>query len=223
MTDEQKLTVHIEQWAAWAPTIDTPEAWANWANNPLITQGDEMPDVSSLPAMQRRRMNRLCRMCYNVVQQINNSSQLPQIYCSRHGDLIRSTQLLSDLANAQPLSSTSFGLSVHNAVGGAVSILQGNTQAITSLAAGENGVRHAFYEVLSHLVEFPEVILVVYEDVVPDVYQVDNSAVFAYALHIKRGDTTELHFNQSEPDSNLPLELTVLSAIINGSKTLNLA
>lgn len=223
MTEEQILTIHIEQWAAWAPTIIHNEEWAVWAKHPSLTHGDDMPDVSTLPAMQRRRMNRLCRMCYTVVQKIHNASTLPQIYCSRHGDLIRSTQLLTDLANTEPLSSTSFGLSVHNAVGGAVSILQGNTQPITSLAAGDNGVRHAFYEVLSHLVEFPEVILVVYEEAVPAVYQIKNSPVFAYALHIKRGNSTELKFHSSSTDTDFPLELTVLSEVINGSKTLNLA
>ena len=222
MTNEQKLTLDIIQWAAWAPTIETQDDWENWANKPCMTYGNEMPDVSSLPAMQRRRMNRLSRMCYSVVQQIDSSAHLPQIYCSCQGDLTRSSQLLSDLARSEPLSSTSFALSVHNAVGGAVSILQGNTQPITSVAAGENGIRHAFYEVLSHLVEFPELILVVYEEVVPELYAIKNSPVFAYALHIKRGHSIELNFNQSAAARSPFLsELDILSQIIQGLSTLN--
>lgn len=223
MTNQQKLTVDIQQWVAWAPNIETQADWKNWAAKPYNTTGDEMPDVSALPPMQRRRMNRLSRMCYSVVQQIENSANLPQIYCSRHGDLTRSTQLLQDLAQGEPLSSTSFGLSVHNAVGGAVSILQGNTQPITSVAAGENGIRHAFYEVLSHLVEFPELILVVYEELVPELYKIKDSAVFAYALHIKQGKSIELNFTSSDSiHGPLITELDVLAQIINGGSTLSL-
>lgn len=223
MTNEQKLTVDIKQWAAWAPNIESQADWRNWAAKPYNTTGDAMPDVSALPPMQRRRMNRLSRMCYSVVQQIENSTNLPQIYCSRHGDLTRSTQLLQDLAQGEPLSSTSFGLSVHNAVGGAVSILQGNTQPITSVAAGENGIRHAFYEALSNLSEFPEVILVVYEELTPELYKLDDNVVFAYALHLKRGQSTELNFRANHDSKALPIaELDVLAQIINGNAILNL-
>lgn len=214
-------TLRITQWAAWAPSLITPDDWRAWAANPQPTLGDDMPDVSALPAMQRRRMNRMARMCYTVVQAIEGSADLPQIYCSRHGDLSRSTQLLHALAEKEPLSSTSFGLSVHNAAGAATSILQGNRQAITSIAAGKNGVRHAFYEVLSHLAEHPSVVLVVYDEVIPDFFQISGSPVFAYALLIERGTDTVLDF-QTADDGVLPAELSVLAQIVQGHTTLKL-
>ncbi|MGB5108919.1 MAG: beta-ketoacyl synthase chain length factor [Formosimonas sp.] len=214
-------TLRITQWAAWAPNLATQNDWRAWAQQPQSTSGDDMPDVSALPAMQRRRMNRMARMCYTVVQAIEGSADVPQIYCSRHGDLSRSTQLLHALAENEPLSSTSFGLSVHNAAGAATSILQGNRQAITSIAAGKDGVRHAFYEVLSHLAEHPSVVLVVYDEVVPDFYQIADTPVFAYALLIERGEGIALDF-QAQDGSALPAELSVLAQVVQGQNILKL-
>jgi hypothetical protein len=222
MMKNSQPSIHIKQWAAWAPGIYTPEQWTAWAQKPQATCGDDVPNVSDLPAMQRRRMNRLSKMCYVVTQAIEGSAHLPQIYCSRHGDLLRSTQLLEQLAQNEPLSSTSFGLSVHNAAGASVSILQQNTQPITSIAAGKNGIKQAFYEVLSHLVQYTSVVLIVYDDEVPVIYQLKQTPVFAYALLIERGDSVTLDFTHSSHNA-LPAELFVLAQIIQKSDTLKLS
>lgn len=219
----QLYSITIKQWHAWAPNRITDHDWQQWAQKPVLTVGEGMPDVSVLPAMQRRRMNRLARMCYTVVQAIEGSAGLPQIYCSRHGDLARSTDLLLQLAQKEPLSAASFGLSVHNAAGAAVSILQGNTQPVTSIAAGQDGVRQAFYEVLAHLHEYPQVLLVVYDDVLPMMYQESASPVFAYALLIERGQRVELNFQARPTNLELPLELSVLAQVVRNERQLNLS
>ena len=55
------MKVSLSRWAAWAPGIDTPEAWTAWANTPVAIGAEGVPDASFLPAMLRRRCTPLTR------------------------------------------------------------------------------------------------------------------------------------------------------------------
>ena len=219
----------IRQWAAWAPGLETDEQWRSWADAPFVPCGEQVPDVSGVPAMQRRRLNRLTRMAFHVVDRMDHAAELPQIYCSRHGDLLRSTELLQQIAQQEPLSSMNFGLSVHNAVAGNISILQNNTQAMTSVAAGADGIACAMIEAVMQSAETKQdVILLVYDETVPDVYEFttlgEPSAAFAFALRIGQGQNYSLSWpadwtansdkEQSAPlsvDAHLPMEVQFLA------------
>ena len=71
---------------------------------------------------------------------------MPTVFCSRHGEVSRSVDLLMDLAKAEPLSPTSFGLSVHNATAGLFSIARSDHTNSIALAAGQSSVEHAVIE-----------------------------------------------------------------------------
>ena len=61
------INFNIAQWRAWAPGLDSVDAWRDWCQAPtLLAQSDAAPDVSFLPAMQRRRLSRLARMAFSV-------------------------------------------------------------------------------------------------------------------------------------------------------------
>lgn len=207
----------IRQWAAWAPGVETEEQWRSWANAPFAPSGDQVPDVSSIPAMQRRRLNRLTRMAFHVVNQIADSAELPQIYCSRHGDLLRSTELLQQIVKQEPLSSMNFGLSVHNAVAGNLSILQHNTQPMTSVAAGADGIVCAMIEAVTQSAETgQDVVLLVYDETVPELYEFttrgESSVAFAFALRIGQGQDYELSWPADLVENNVQKRLTPSSA-----------
>ncbi len=154
----------IDQWQAWAPGRACQADWARWANASQWPDDPEaQADVSFLPAMQRRRLSRLARMVFAVTQPLTEGRPpMPLVYASRHGETTRNFALLSDLANAQPLSPTQFSLSVHNAIVGLWSIFQGDPSEMTAIAAEGDGLEHAVLEAALLLNEgAPAVLLVI--------------------------------------------------------------
>ncbi|MDB1108702.1 beta-ketoacyl synthase chain length factor [Pseudomonas extremaustralis] len=167
------ITFNIAQWRAWAPGLESADDWHAWCQAPaLLPASDACPDVSFLPAMQRRRLSRLARMAFSVGWPLAEGlPDLPLVFISRHGETPRTLDILSDLANDQPLSPTQFSLSVHNAVIGLWSILRNETAEMTALAAAllNEGA--------------PAVLLVISEEQPPDAYAGWISDVpFPYAL-----------------------------------------
>lgn len=158
--------------AAWAPGVETREAWTAWANKGFaFTEGAE-PAVRALPPMLRRRTGLLGKMALEVAYQcLGDRSEVPTVFCSRHGEVSRSVDMLSDLVRGEPLSPTSFGLSVHNAAGGMFSIARGDKANNIALSAGQSTVEHAVIEACGLLADGePEVLLVAYDCPLPSIY-----------------------------------------------------
>jgi hypothetical protein len=176
--------------AAWAPGVETREAWQAWARSSFpITSGSE-PAVDAMPAMQRRRASFLGRMALEVAYKcLGERAEIPAIFCSRHGEVSRSVDLLRDLASGAPLSPTSFGLSVHNAIGGMFSIARSDMGNSMAISAREASVEHAVIEACGLLADGEKsVLLVVYDCPLPAIYanyQSDGEQPFAWAWLIE--------------------------------------
>lgn len=158
--------------SAWAPGVETDDAWLAWARDECaITEGRE-PSVKDMAPMLRRRAGLLSRMALEVAYRcLDGKIGVTTVFCSRHGEAARSVDLLSDLAKGVPLSPTSFGLSVHNAAAGLFSIARCDRASSTALAAGKSSVEHGVIEACGLLAEGePEVLLVVYDCPLPKVY-----------------------------------------------------
>lgn len=167
------INFNIAAWRAWAPGLDSVADWQAWSQQPgLLATSGAAPDVSFLPAMQRRRLSRLARMAFSVGWPLaEGHPALPLVFASRHGETPRTFDILSDLAAEQPLSPTQFSLSVHNAVIGLWSILRGETSEMTALAAAGDGLEHGLIEACALLNEgAPAVLLVITEEQPPDAY-----------------------------------------------------
>ncbi|GAC1318870.1 MAG: hypothetical protein NVS3B11_00880 [Collimonas sp.] len=103
---------------------------------------------------------------------LNGKADVPTVFCSRHGECVRSVELLADLAQDQPLSPTSFSLSVHNAAAGLFSIARQDQASHAALAAGHSGVEHAVIEACGLLADgASEVLLVVYDGFLPEIFE----------------------------------------------------
>lgn len=164
------INFNIAQWRAWAPGLESADDWRTWCRQPtLLARSDAAPDVSFLPAMQRRRLSRLARMAFSVGWPLAEGlQQLPLVFVSRHGETPRTLDILSDLANDEPLSPTQFSLSVHNAVIGLWSILRNETSEMTALAAAGDGLEHGMLEAAALLNEgAPAVLLIITEEQPP--------------------------------------------------------
>jgi len=158
--------------AAWAPGIETAEAWLGWARGEIALKREGEPALRSMAPMLRRRAGLLSKMALEVAYQcLGKKADVPMVFCSRHGESVRSVDLLLDLANGAPLSPTSFGLSVHNAAVGLFSIARRDRAPSTALAAGRSSVEHAVIEACGLLADGePEVLLVVYDCPLPALY-----------------------------------------------------
>jgi Beta-ketoacyl synthase, N-terminal domain len=168
-----EVSFSIASHAAWAPTVETKEAWLTWANTNYLISGDATAPVNAMPPMLRRRAGFLGKMALEVAYQcLGQRVDVPTVFASRHGDAARSVDLLLDLSRDVPISPTSFGLSVHNAIGGLFSIARGDHSSNVALAAGQSSVEHAVIEACGILAEGePEVLLVVYDCPLPTPYR----------------------------------------------------
>ncbi len=192
------ITFNISQWRAWAPGLQSAAHWQQWSHGErAIDAGEESPDVSFLPAMQRRRLSRLARMAFAVGWPLAEGlAQLPLVFVSRHGETPRTLEILSDLAAAEPLSPTQFSLSVHNAVIGLWSIMRGETAEMTAIAAEGDGFEHAVVEAAGLLHDgAPAVLLIVAEEHPPAAYSpwiTDVPCDYALGLLLTPGDQWRL-------------------------------
>lgn len=158
--------------AAWAPGLETDDSWRRWATEGHTIVGDDEAPVRAMAPLLRRRAGFLNRMALEVAYRcLGSDIDVPTIFGSRHGEASRSVELLLDLAEGQPLSPTSFGLSVHNATGGLFSIARHDHANDIALAAGQSTVEHAVIEACGLLAQGESrVLLVIYDAPLPAQY-----------------------------------------------------
>lgn len=186
----------VVDWAAWAPGLATRSAWQDWAQAPWLPEGEDTPGLPEVPAMQRRRIERLGRMAIQAACWCEAGegadSRVPLVFASRHGDVARSMELLAALVAEQALSPTTFGLSVHNAIGALYSITRGHRGNNLALAAGKATAEAACLEAAGLLADgAEEVRIVVYDPPLPALYAefIDEPAPFhAWCWRVRRPD-----------------------------------
>jgi hypothetical protein len=84
--------------AAWAPQIETRDAWLAWAFDHEVVAGRSTPCVEAMPSILRRRAGFLGKMALEVAYQcLGARTDIPTIFSSRHGEAARSADLLLDL------------------------------------------------------------------------------------------------------------------------------
>lgn len=183
------IGLHIAQWRAWAPSLETTEQWQAWARQPWSPDdAGQQPGCEFLPPMQRRRLSRMARMALEVAWPLcGENEQLPLVFASRHGETQRTFALLADVADGQPLSPTQFGLSVHNAIAGQWSMLRGQRSEASAIAGEGDTFEHAMLEAALMIEEgAPSVIVVMTEERPPAAYDEWISDVpFSYAVAMR--------------------------------------
>ena len=183
----------VADWAAWAPGLACQQDWRAWATAPWLPRGEDTPALAAIPAMQRRRIERLGRMAIQTALWCEAGegadSGVPLVFASRHGDVDRSVALLQAVAGDVPMSPTAFGLSVHNAIAALYSISRGHRGNYLALAAGRSTVEAACLEAVGLLADgAPEVVIVVYEACLPTIYEAfadEPDAFFAWSWRVR--------------------------------------
>jgi len=124
--------------------------------------------------MLRRRASTTGRMALQAAYEClpEQATNIPIIFASRHGECDRAVSLLQALVAQEPLSPTSFNLSVHNANAGLLSIARGDHSNSVAIAAGASTIEHALIEACALLADgAQQVLLVVSDSRLPAVFQ----------------------------------------------------
>jgi Beta-ketoacyl synthase, N-terminal domain len=165
----------VRRWAAWAPGLDTREAWNAWLAAPTwpLPAAEGVAPLVEVPAMTRRRIDPLGRAALQVAWWVQGAEPTgPVVFASRWGEIVRSVALLRQLSQGEPLSPTAFSLSVHNACSAVYSIARGDTANFSAISAGPASAAAGVCEALGLLVDgAPQVLVVSVEAALPEPYQ----------------------------------------------------
>lgn len=226
------MSIHftIEDWAAYAPGLHDQAAWLEWSSDANLPAGDDVPALSEMPAMQRRRLERVGRIALQVAYwcQAAKADDIPLVFASRHGDINRTYEMLEGLARKEALSPTHFGLSIHNAIVAQYSIARQLKQNYLAVAAGKSTAEAAVIEALGLLHDgAAEVMVVMYDGLLPEFYQEfrdENFAEYAWAWRLKKANNEPGAFslqimsgegNFTPGESGLPHGLDVLRFMLS--------
>lgn len=134
------------------------------------------------------------------------------VFCSQHGELVRSRELLGSIADGMELSPTAFSQSVHNTSAGLYTIISQSRVPATALASGASTFAYGWLEAEAYLVENPDarVLLVSYDDLLPTEYQPyskQKQCLYGLALMLCAAfdDGVELEKIEAETDEELPM------------------
>lgn len=236
------LRFTIEDWAAYAPGLHEQQAWKAWAlDRAELPVGDEVPALSEMPAMQRRRLERVGRIALQAAYWCQSAGvgDVPLIFASRHGDIQRTYEMLETLARKEALSPTHFGLSIHNAVVAQYSIARQLKLNYLAVAAGKSTAEAAIIEALGLLEEgAKEVMVVMYDGLLPGPYQLfqdENPVEYAWAWRLRKEQANDSSFSlavidaqqgkqamqtESSVESELPHGLDVMRFMLSNDQSM---
>lgn len=135
----------------------------------------------------------------------------PCVLCSRHGELTRTVGLLESLAKGEALSPAHFSLSVHNAIGGVLSIAQGNIGNITAIATLDDEISAALLEVAGLLNDphCSQVLCVIYDEPVPSAYaEFDVAPSEPYVVAIVFASPDSIDTDDGGPSVQIDLDVS---------------
>lgn len=172
-----RIEFAVSRWAAWAPGIESADAWEHWAVGEREIAPGGAPDVKFVAPMMRRRLSLLTRMVFRVAMDCLNGTeldlQMAYVFCSRYGEYDRTFAILQDLAHGEPASALAFSMSVHNTAASLFAIDRGDRSASITLAGGPTTLEAACVDAWSQLAggEAASVLLVYADTPLPDLYR----------------------------------------------------
>ena len=197
------IRVVVRDWSAWAPGLETRDAWTAWAAAPVPLRDDGAPEAREVPPMIRRRCTTLSRAmltaAYGATTRIP-ACNVRTVFASRYGSINESVPLLRNIAYDERMSPSRFTHTVHNAQAGLFSIAAGNRHASSALSARAESFACGFLEAATHLDREPDrpVLLVMGDVTLAEAFAPlidDPPAVYAVGLVLATdGDGTPVSF-----------------------------
>jgi len=107
---------------------------------------DEVPDVSFVPMMLRRRLDNFGRAAFYTLYNVYENNDVNLVFSSNYGDFERVEKLVGQLKSDGEVSPAGFSASVHNAVIGQFSLLEKIKTGYNAISAGEHSAAAGFLE-----------------------------------------------------------------------------
>ncbi len=200
---------------------------ANWA---AIVSAETAEDFGAaapetiIPAGQRRRLPAFSRaVLRTALPLLIKKPHCPVIFTSPHGDLHSTVTLLTDIAKREALSPSLFGLSVHNAPTGALSLCLDQPGDHISIAGDTATLSAGLTEAYARLAtnEAQSVVLIYADERLPEIYAAFDTAspgVFLAAELTLSGDNgnTETLIGPGRDGA-----LAIVHALTAGARRLN--
>ena len=194
--------LEIVGWSFWSPETREPTQWP--ASAATEQSASRVPD-DAIPAAYRRRMSKLSKMAVQAALEATRDAR-PDflVFCSQHGELERTRELLGAIVSRAELSPTSFSQSVHNASAGLFTIITASHAPATSLAAGAGTFAYGWIEAEAFLAAHPEklVLLVGYDEALSSEYRSytrQEQRPYAVALLLRAAASGGIKLEASEP------------------------
>lgn len=163
------ICVRVAAWAAWDGQAD------------VLAVGGMVPaDRPVMPPLLRRRVSAIGRKALEAAWTILPADCQPRlILASRHGEYVRTFDLLNALAESGEVSPAEFSLAVHHALAGLLSIATGNRQGHSAVAAGPDSCGYGLLEAACFVAEAAAPALLLYfDEPLPSLYaSLDGSDV----------------------------------------------
>jgi len=173
------------------------------------SEKDQLPDVSFIPPMLRRRMNTVEKIAVALASKTApEHTDYRVVFASRFGEWGQTIKLIRQFYEDKEMSPAGFSNSVHNAAMGQLSLLTHNKNSYTSIAAGEKTIENALLDAITG----DKPVLFIYaEERTPDEYEkildkpvlshgctifIDKSGINAYELAQNNADLPNLSFEQ---------------------------
>jgi hypothetical protein len=219
--------LEILSWSFWSPETREPQDW------PGIAAVAETPALvaAQIPAAHRRRMSTLSKMAVQVALEATAGAP-PDfvVFCSQHGELSRTRELLRSIVERVELSPASFSQSVHNTAAGLYTIVTASRAPATSLAAGAASFAYGWLEAEAFIAEHraQRVLLVSYDEPLPEEYRRYSDAeqrLYALALVLGAGEgarAVELKIHgRVDADERRPLAPLFMAWFLGSRPTLD--
>lgn len=107
---------------------------------------DEEPDVSFIPMMTRRKLNKFGRAALYTLYKVYENGEPDLVFASEYGDVERVVKLINQRNDEGEVSPGGFSSSVHNASIGLFSMLEKNTRSYNAISAGKKTAAVGFLE-----------------------------------------------------------------------------
>jgi hypothetical protein len=198
---EIRLDFTLKHWCLWqsADTVND----ASWPDGEILPYHGGLPDVGFLPLMQRRRLSLLAMAATAVAWHCRQKcGDMPSVFHSNHGESHYYFEMLQSMTEGEVVSPSRFSLCVHNAIAGLSSLHSNCPLPYVSLAGGTDGMFAGFLEVGGMLLETTQVLLVCYEQALPDAYRpylANSDTTWAFALVLTKagGSGRQLRLTRS--------------------------
>lgn len=224
--EETRLNFTLQHWCLW----QSAETAANgcWPGGEVLAFNGGGADVSFMPAIQSRRLSPLAMAACAVAWRCRLAEgDMPSVFYSSHGESRYYFEMLDGMAAGEKMSPSRFSLCVHNAIAGLFNVQSESFLPYVCLAGGSDGLFGAFLEAAGMLMEVSKVLVIWYEQPLPEAYQpylAGPDTTWALGMVLARaGDaggqlrlTRSSAGGQASKDSS---EANLVESILSGQRT----